>query len=102
MTVMLGIIISSDIFYSHELCGLGQWLTTGWTVWRLDPGGVRFSATIQTNPQAQPASHLMGTGSFPGVKQPGHGIDHSPLSSTEIQETVELYLCSPLGPNGLF
>jgi hypothetical protein len=24
MTVMLGIIISSDIFYSHELCGLGQ------------------------------------------------------------------------------
>jgi hypothetical protein len=31
---------------------------------------------------------------FPGVKQPGRGIDHPPQSSAEVKETVELYLYS--------
>jgi hypothetical protein len=26
----------------------------------------------------------VGTGSFPGVKWPGHGADHPPPSSTEV------------------
>jgi len=38
----------------------------------------------------------MGTGSFPGVKRPGHGVDHPPQSSAEVKERVELYLYSPL------
>ena len=33
----------------------------------------RFSAPVQTGPEAHPASCTMGTGSFPGVKQPGRG-----------------------------
>jgi hypothetical protein len=41
----------------------------------------------------------MGTGSFQGVKQPGHGIDHPPSSSAKVKERVELYLCSPYGPS---
>ena len=28
----------------------------------------------------------MGTGSFPGVKWPGRGVDHPPPSSTEVKE----------------
>jgi len=41
----------------------------------------------------------LGTGSFPGVKQPGHGIDHPPPSSTKVKERVELYIYSPFGPS---
>jgi len=32
--------------------------------------GARFSAHVQTGPEAHPASYVMGTGYFPGVKQP--------------------------------
>ena len=40
----------------------------GWTVRGSNPGGARFSAPVQTGPEAHPASCKMGTGSFPGVK----------------------------------
>jgi hypothetical protein len=40
--------------------------------------GARFSKTIQTSLVAHPTSHTMGTGSFPGVKRPERGVDHSP------------------------
>jgi hypothetical protein len=35
--------------------------------------------------------------SFPGVKPPGHGVDHTPPSSAEVKKTVELYLYPPSG-----
>jgi len=54
--------------------------------------GARFSAPTQTGPEAYPASYTMGTGSFPGVKRTGHGVDHLPPSSAEVKERVELYL----------
>jgi len=41
----------------------------------------------------------MGTGSFPGVKRPGRGVDHPPPSSAEVKERVELYLYPPFGPS---
>jgi len=50
----------------------------------------RFSAPVQTGPEAQIASYTMGTGSFPGVKRPGRGVDHPPQSSAEVKERVEL------------
>jgi hypothetical protein len=34
----------------------------------------------------------LSSGSFPGVEQPGCGIDHPPPYSTEVKERVELYL----------
>jgi len=40
--------------------------------------GVRFSAPIQTGPGVYPASYTMGTGSFLGVKWPGHGAHIPP------------------------
>jgi hypothetical protein len=53
------------------------------------PVGTRFSASFQT----------VGTGSFPGVKRPGRGVDHLPPSSTEVKKKVELYLHSLPGPS---
>ena len=50
--------------------------------------GARFSAPFQTGPGAQPASYSIGTGSFPGVKRPGRGVDHPPPSSAEVKERI--------------
>ena len=41
----------------------------------------------------------MGTGSFPGVKRPGHGADHPPPSKCRGHERIELYLYSPSEPS---
>ena len=62
-------------------------------------GEARFSAPVQTGPGTHPASYTMGTGSLPGVKRPGRGIDHSPPFSDEVEGRVELYVCSPSGPS---
>jgi hypothetical protein len=61
--------------------------------------GTRFSAPVQTDPGAHPASYTMGTGSLPGVKRPGRDIDHPLPSGAEVKERVELYLYSPFGPS---
>ena len=42
-----------------------------------------------------PASYK--TGIFPGVKRPKRGVNQPPPSCAEIEESVELYLCSPCG-----
>ena len=46
---------------------------------------------------AHPASYTMCTGSFPGGKRPGRGVDHPPQFSPEDKETVEVYLYSSSG-----
>ena len=53
------------IGYSVGLDGLG--IKSRW--W------ARFSAAVQTSFGVQPSFHTMGTGSLPGVKQPGRGFD---------------------------
>jgi len=65
-------------------------------------GRGRFSAPVQTGPGAHLASCTMRTVSFPGVKRPGLGVDHTPPSSAEVKVRVELYIYSPLGLRGLF
>jgi hypothetical protein len=40
------------------------------------PVGARFYAHVLTGPGAYPASYTMGTGSLPGVKRLGRGVDH--------------------------
>ena len=73
------------------------------TRYRLDvPGiesrwGARFSAPVRIGPGAHPTSCTMGTGSFPGLKRLGHGVDHLPPSSAEVKERVELYLYTHSG-----
>ena len=61
----------------------------------------RFSAPVQTGPEAHPVSYTMGTESFPGLKRPRRGADNLPLSSAEVKERAELYLSPPLGLRGL-
>jgi hypothetical protein len=60
-----------------------------------NPGGSTFSAPVQTGPGAHPASYTMGTGSFPGVKRPECGVDHTPSSNAEVKERLDLHLYSP-------
>ena len=61
--------------------------------------GAKFSAPVQTDPKAHPASYTIDTGSYQGVKWPGSDVDHTPPSSAEDKERVELYLYSPSGPS---
>ena len=77
--------------YSHSL-------RTGRSADRI-PVEARFSALVQTGPGAHPASCTMGTGSSPGVKWQGHGLDHPPQSRAEVKERLKLYLYSPSGPS---
>jgi len=53
----------------------------GWTVWKLNPGGEEIFVPVQTSCEAHLASHAVSTRSIPGIKQPGRGTDHPPLSS---------------------
>jgi hypothetical protein len=59
-----------------------------------NPGGGEIFRTRPDRP-----SKTMVTGSFPGVQRPGHGVEHSPPSSAEVKERLELYLYSPSGPS---
>jgi len=77
-------------------------LTTGRTVRGSNADGARFPAPVQTGPGTHSASYTMDTGSFPGVKRPGRGVDHPPLSSAEVKETVELYFTPILCLRALF
>jgi hypothetical protein len=58
------------------------------------------SLCVQTGSGAYPASCTMGTrGPAPGVKaRPGRDADHSPPSSAEVENHLELYLLSPQAP----
>jgi hypothetical protein len=47
--------------------------------------GRRVFAHVQTDPGAHPDSCTIGTGYFPGVKRPGHGADHPPPPSAEVE-----------------
>jgi hypothetical protein len=67
------------------------------TVDRIAVGARRSAPVHQSGPGAHLASCTMGTGPFPGVKQPGRGASHPTPSSGKSNERVELYLYAPLG-----
>jgi len=62
----------------------------------------RFSAPVQNGPGAHPASCIMGTGSFPGVKWPGHGVDHPPHLVPRLKKEYSYTSTPPLDLRGLF
>ena len=64
------------------------------------PVEARFSASFQTHTVAQPASYVMGTVSFLGGKVAGvWRLPPPPPSSTEVEGSVEVYICSASGPS---
>jgi hypothetical protein len=78
---------------------ISERLATGWTVRDRIPLEARFSAPVQTGPEAHPSSYTMGTGVFPGVKRPRRGVGGPPPSSAKVYERVEVYLYFPSGPS---
>jgi hypothetical protein len=60
----------------------------------------RYIVLVQIGHRAHQASCAIGTGSFPGVKWPGRGIDHTP-SSAHVKEREVPYIYSPLVLRGL-
>jgi hypothetical protein len=65
-------------------------------------GKISLHLRVQNGSGAYRASYPMGTkGSFSGVKRPGREADHSPPSSDEVKECVELYLHSPIRLHGV-
>ena len=52
-----------------------------------NPGGGR-NFPHPTRPALGTTHSPMDTGSFPGVKRTGRGVDHTPPSSTEVKEKI--------------
>jgi hypothetical protein len=68
------------LYKKGQLCQKGQ-------LWyKKIPVGARLFVHVQTGLGAHPASCIMGTGSFPGVKRPGRGADHPPPPSAEVKK----------------
>ena len=78
--------------------GIANALRAGWSGDRI-PVAAIFSTPVQICSEAYPASYTMVTGSFPGIKRPGRGVDYPPISSAEVKERVQLYFCSTSGPS---
>ena len=76
-----------------------QRLATSWTGRRSNPGAGEIFRTRPDRRWGPPTSYTMGTGSFQGVKRPGRGVEHSLQYSSEVKESVELYLNSISGPS---
>jgi hypothetical protein len=87
-------------FVEHWTVRFLQRLAMGWKVRRSNTvGGDIFR--IRPGRPGYPSSLLLNgyRVSFPGVKRPGHGVDHPHPSSAEVKERVELYLYSSSGPS---
>jgi len=74
-----------------------------WMVRGLNPDGGEIFCNRPNWPWGPPT--LLYSGYFvscQGVKWPGHGVDHLPQSSTEVEEQVDYNSASTLGLHGLF
>jgi len=54
----------------------------------------RIFAPVKTGPRAYPAAYTMGTGSFPGIKWLGRGVDNAPPHLALRLKRVELHVSS--------
>jgi len=54
--------------------------------------GARYSAHVQTGPGPNQPPIQWVSVFYPGVKQFGRGVDHTPTSITEVKERVNIYL----------
>jgi hypothetical protein len=61
-----------------------------------------FSAPVQTGPGAHSACYAVGTGSFPGVKRLGRGVDHQRHVALTLKKESSYMSTPPVGLRGLF
>jgi len=66
------------------------------------PVGTRFSAPVQTSTETHPASYTMDTGSFPGVKRAGRGVDHPPHLAPRLKKEYNYTSIPLMGLRSLF
>ena len=71
----------------------------GWSIEykriQTNPCGGEIFRTLLDLPWGPPSFLYNGYRvSFPGVKRPGHGVNHPPSSSAQFKERSQLYLCS--------
>jgi len=105
--------ISYILIYHHHhityipsiMSGLGKHiqysdlLWAGWSENRILVGR-DFMHPSRADLRPPPQPHIQwGPCLSQGVKWPGHGIDHPPLSSAKVKERVELYIYSPSRPS---
>jgi len=87
-------------FSNLKILGTGRDSVLGVaTRYGLDRPG--FSAPVQTGPGAHPASYAIDTGSLPGVKRPGRGVDHPPHLAPKLKKEWCYTSTPPLGLHGL-
>jgi hypothetical protein len=85
------------VCYSSVGIALGYGLDDRGSMVRFPAWAEDFSPhhRVQNGSGTHPAFYPMGTrSSFHGGKRPGREVDHSPPSSAEVKECVELYLHS--------
>ena len=72
----------------------------GWAVRESNLGGGKILRTRPDRPWGPPSLLYNGYRvSLPGVKRPERGVNHTPQTSAEVEERVELYLYSSSGPS---
>ena len=92
----------SEKKFTQTFIGIATALRAGRSEDRI-PVAAIFSAPVRTGPGAHPASYTMGTGSFPGVKLLGRGVDHQhPHLAPRLKEEYSYTSAPPLGLRGLF
>jgi hypothetical protein len=70
-------------------------LATGWTVWGSNPGGGEIFRTRREQLWGPPSPlYNRYRVTFPWVKRPVRGVDHTPPSIAEVKERVELCVYS--------
>jgi hypothetical protein len=60
----------------------------------------RFTALFLIGPWSHPASYATNTRSFPGEKQPEHGVDHPPNLAPRLKKVYSYIYISPLDLHG--
>jgi hypothetical protein len=73
-----------------------QRLTAGWAVRGSDPGGVEILRTRPDRPWGPPSPCTVGTGSFPGCKAAGAGVDHPHPSKARLKKEYSYISTVPL------
>ena len=68
----------------------------------VNPGGSKMFHALQSSSEAHPTSCTMSTGSLPGVKQLGRGVDHiPPFCAKDVYGQNEVSALPPLPSNSV-